>query len=379
MWLDPQGRVFGKFSLIDLAFGLLAILLFVPTVAFGYALIKGNYELILFEVNPKQFRYGSQREIQIVGREFDRWTNVQIGSHPYQPATFVDSHNLRVSLPFDIPPGRYSIRARNHKNRTAELVNAFELLETNSPLPVRIRSLCILVNLRPADLRRLQKSLSRSEPEPSSIRLRSILTWNTMECDQFSPHQKEQGIDISDIPDMPDMPESVDVLPSTPDTKPSRPAKIPLDEKMLQRLRERKLKRGKAVPLAALEAPSDTAACKCEEDKAQYQGNPEKYKKQRQEYQNKIRTFWQSIEIRKSSPAPRCISRRWALVDLEFKALLDRTKNIPYSFNTIPLTPGKTTTVSIGGMALSAVIVSEPTLLEILPVNSANQNLSNGE
>lgn len=145
-FVDRQGRLFGKVSVIDLV-AVLFVVLLTPCVYYGSRLIAGHQRPEIFDINPDRVRAGVPSEVRIEGRKFNGWTKVEIGGLPCSQVRFVGPGLLTVQVPADITVGWHDVRVRDHRNRVAVLERALEVLEPPPRMTVQVHVLCLWTEL----------------------------------------------------------------------------------------------------------------------------------------------------------------------------------------------------------------------------------------
>lgn len=126
MWLDNRGRLFGRFSVVDLA----AVLTLVPVFLFLHFafLIAAHRTLSLYSVTPVRIRAGSEEWIRITGTGMDNTCRVQFSpQYEFQDVHVWNPAILETHLPDHALPWQYDVVVRNDRGHTDILRNAIEV------------------------------------------------------------------------------------------------------------------------------------------------------------------------------------------------------------------------------------------------------------
>ena len=129
-WLDAQGRVFGKVSLVDLVIVCMMISLS-PAIYYLYGSVFGKWRMTIVSVSPSHVTAGIERQLTILGYGFDPKSTVQLGQHPpLEPkfVSFINESRLVVDIPIDLEPGWHHVYVRNGRGRLVVQEEAFQII-----------------------------------------------------------------------------------------------------------------------------------------------------------------------------------------------------------------------------------------------------------
>ncbi len=109
--IDSQGRLLGRWGIVDL----MALLLCLSLLPAGYYLYKtfARWEPELASIIPRELFTQDGGRLTLYGRNFTKGTRVKIGDIPIEPVIYDTPQCLRADLPRGIPPGMYSVTVTN--------------------------------------------------------------------------------------------------------------------------------------------------------------------------------------------------------------------------------------------------------------------------
>ena len=123
-WVDPQGRFFGKVSVVDLTLVLFLAALS-PVAVYGYRLSQPRPPRVT-EIRPRQIPAGGTLQIQ--GMNFTPQSRVWLGGLPAAGIQFYGSDLLVVYLPRKTPPGPCAVSVKNPDGLASPSGTAVEIL-----------------------------------------------------------------------------------------------------------------------------------------------------------------------------------------------------------------------------------------------------------
>lgn len=133
--IDADGRVFGRWNLVDAAVGLL-LLVAIPA-GFGAALLFRDPPAVLREVSPAVMSQGSGQQVEIRGEHLRSYMRVSFGSIQGPSFLFYGPAQAFVPLP-PLEPGVYDIVLYDYAREVGRLPQAFTVVGPPRPPTVRI-------------------------------------------------------------------------------------------------------------------------------------------------------------------------------------------------------------------------------------------------
>lgn len=180
--IDTQGRVFGRFNLVDaLLVGLLIV--GVPA-AFGFRVLFRDPPAQLSRISPIAIDQGADLLIELNGQNFRPYMRVSFGTTQAAGFQFYGTTQAFVPMPA-LEPGTYDVVLYDHAREVARLPQAMTVTGPMRPPQVRLRIHGTYVGLnrdQAAELRvgrpmngtdaAIAVIEARSEPQPSAARVK---------------------------------------------------------------------------------------------------------------------------------------------------------------------------------------------------------------
>ena len=125
--IDEQGRLLGRFNLIDSAAIFLGLFSAALLLHFSYHNILRHTALTLEEATPKVFVPGVNQFLELRGNGFKGDLQVKIGGRPPLSIRGVNESRVDVQLPEDLGPGTHLVTARNPEGRMVTRDDLFQV------------------------------------------------------------------------------------------------------------------------------------------------------------------------------------------------------------------------------------------------------------
>lgn len=125
MFLDKQGRLFGKINLLDLM-ALLFLLSLAGTVRYAVVVLR-HFSLEVVSVEPRRIVAGPGQYVMMQGTGFDQSTTIKLG--PFAARTsYLDASRIGIEVNDEIEPGIHTIVVRDGRGRCVVLPDALEVV-----------------------------------------------------------------------------------------------------------------------------------------------------------------------------------------------------------------------------------------------------------
>jgi hypothetical protein len=122
--------VFGRFNIVDVAVGLLVVVL-LPTAYAAYALFRDPTPT-LSAVTPRALQQGVNLQVEVRGEHFRPYMRVSFGDQQGQAFWFVNATTAVVPLP-QLPPGTYDVVLYDYMQEVSRLPKAFTIRPQPAP------------------------------------------------------------------------------------------------------------------------------------------------------------------------------------------------------------------------------------------------------
>ncbi len=123
--IDPQGRLFGRASLID-TLAVLFSLSLIPLPYYAFRNVVDNQELSIESITPKVIVAGGSDPLTIMGSGFGLEAAAQIDHDgPFQKCSFVNNASVEIPVPSDIKAGTHDLFLKNNNGRLVAVKDAF--------------------------------------------------------------------------------------------------------------------------------------------------------------------------------------------------------------------------------------------------------------
>jgi hypothetical protein len=129
--VDDRGRVFGRFNLVDVAAGLLVVVL-LPA-AYGAYLLFRDPTPRLSAITPSVLQEGPNLQVQVRGEHLRPYMRVSFGDQQGQTLLFVNATTGVVPLPPQLPPGVYDVVLYDYSQEVSRLMKAFTIQPQPAP------------------------------------------------------------------------------------------------------------------------------------------------------------------------------------------------------------------------------------------------------
>lgn len=159
--LDPQGRLLGRFSVVDLLVLLFAMCL-APLVPFGLRVLRPLAPQIT-AVEPERVSPGES--VRITGSRFQYGVEVVIGDLPALNTEYYGSDLVIAHVSPDLPPGRHLLRIRNLRGTSALWEKPLEVVAPGPRPEMAVIFTCAFTNLASGEVQLLETlTLQKSGP-----------------------------------------------------------------------------------------------------------------------------------------------------------------------------------------------------------------------
>lgn len=125
--IDEQGRLLGRFNLIDSAAIFLGLFSAALLLHFSYHNILRHTALTLEGATPEVFVPGVNQFLELRGNGFKGDLQVKIGGRPPLSIRGVNESRVDVQLPEDLGPGTHPVTARNPEGRMVTRDDLFQI------------------------------------------------------------------------------------------------------------------------------------------------------------------------------------------------------------------------------------------------------------
>lgn len=126
MWLDSQGRLFGKLNLVDL---LISLFLLSTGGVVAYAVGVSRYQALeITHVEPKRIVAGPRQFVVVRGTGFDPPTTLRLGEHISRGGVYWEESVLGIEINEEVEPGFYALWLRDGRGRTATTPDPLEVV-----------------------------------------------------------------------------------------------------------------------------------------------------------------------------------------------------------------------------------------------------------
>lgn len=124
-FIDRQGRLFGRLSMIDL--GVVVFLVFLaPLTHYAH---RSMTTVEIWRVEPQRLSNKEPAKLVISGRNFDRASRVLIAGSPIEPVWFVNHRWLEVTLPARFQAGRHPVTVTGPQGRSGTWEDSLVVVE----------------------------------------------------------------------------------------------------------------------------------------------------------------------------------------------------------------------------------------------------------
>ena len=134
--IDEQGRVFGRFNLVDSL--LVALLIVALPAAYAARVLFRDPPAQLTTISPKSADQGVDRLIELTGENFRPYMRVSFGTTQAASFQFYGSTQAFVPMPA-LEPGTYDVVLYDHASEVARLPGAMTVTGPARPPQVQLR------------------------------------------------------------------------------------------------------------------------------------------------------------------------------------------------------------------------------------------------
>lgn len=150
--IDEQGRVFGRFNLVDAAAALLVVVM-APVMYAAYLLVRDPVPT-LTEVAPKVMSKAPNLQVEIFGRSMRPYMRVSFGTFQGRGFYFRSPTQAIVQLP-DLPPGKYDVVLYDYAQEVSRLKDALTIDAPPEPPVVTVNVGGVFTGLTVAQVSKL--------------------------------------------------------------------------------------------------------------------------------------------------------------------------------------------------------------------------------
>ncbi len=135
--IDSQGRVFGRFNLVD-ALLVLVVILAMPA-AYGAHLLFRDPPATITRVWPAAVEQGATRLIEIQGEHLRPYMRISFGDQQAATFQYYGSQQAFVPAPSTLEPGAYDVVLYDYMREVARLPKAFTVSGPMRPPSISLR------------------------------------------------------------------------------------------------------------------------------------------------------------------------------------------------------------------------------------------------
>ena len=154
-FVDRQGRLFGRWNVVDALVGLL-LLVMIP-LAYGAIVLFRTPQPTLTAVEPATITYAPRMRFTVRGENFRPYLRVSLDSHQGKTFLFVDSTKADVEIP-DVPPGVYDVVLYDQSQERARLRKALTIAPSALP-DAQLLAVGTFGNLRPEQVQGIRAGM----------------------------------------------------------------------------------------------------------------------------------------------------------------------------------------------------------------------------
>jgi len=133
--IDPHGRVFGRFNLLDAL--LVALLIAVLPIAYAARVLFRDPPAMLAAISPRAVSQGSNAMVELTGNHFRPYMRVSFGVVQAASFHYYGPTQAFAPLPPELEPGTYDVVLFDYAREVARVPQA--LVVTGPPRPAYIR------------------------------------------------------------------------------------------------------------------------------------------------------------------------------------------------------------------------------------------------